>query len=56
MVGYDLDLDLPAVIPSPDHVASDNEYDNIVNGNMETCVAFNLTSCHGGLKVSVRFL
>ena len=54
-VGYDLDLDLPAVIPSPDHVTKDTDYDTIVDGNQETCATVTQTTlCHDGLKVSVH--
>ena len=54
-VGYDLVLDLPSVIPSPDHVTKDTDYDTIEVGNQETCATVNQTTlCHDGLKVSVH--
>ena len=42
-VGYEFDLDLPAVLPAPDLVSNDN-YTHLVDDNQETCVEISSTS------------
>ena len=50
-VGYDIDLDLPSIIPSLDMVSSGNSYVELQDGNLETCVGVSATTCSIGLKV-----
>ena len=51
-VGYGLDLDLPSIVPSPDLVSNGNDYMELIDGNLATCVQPNMTSCGMEMKVS----
>ena len=49
-IGYDIDLDLTSVILSPHTVSNGNDYSELTDGDLETCVQLGEMSCHG-LKV-----
>ena len=50
-VGYDLDLEVLPVIPHPDLVSNGNDYTELVDGNLATCVVVEPMACHAGQKV-----
>ena len=52
--GYGLDLNLPSVVPSPDLVTNGNDYMELVDGSLATCVLPNMTTCDMEMKVSSR--
>ena len=50
-VGYDIDLNLPSILPAPDLVTNDNNYTNIIDGDPATCEQIPEISCGIGFKV-----
>ena len=50
-VGYNTDLDPPFIIPSPGVVSNGNNYVELQDGNLETCVGVSATTCSISLKV-----
>ena len=56
-VGYDLELEVMPLIPYPDLASDGNDYMELVDGNLATCVVVEVRSCSVGLKVtdSIRF-
>ena len=52
-VGYDLDLSLTPIISSPDVLVSNgnNDYSELLDGNLATCVHLNQTWCDVAVKV-----
>ena len=50
-IGYDIDLNLPSILPAPGLVSNDNNYTNVVDGNLATCVQVSEVSCDIGFKV-----
>ena len=52
-VGYDLDLNLTPIISSPDVLVSNgnNDYSELLDGNLATCVHLNQTWCDVAVKV-----
>ena len=51
-VGYGLNLNLPSIVPSPDLVTNGNDYMELIDSNLATCVQPNMTSCSMKMKVS----
>ena len=51
-VDYDLDLEVLPVIPHPDLVSNGNDYLELVDGNLATCVVVEVRSYSDGLKVT----
>ena len=43
-----------SILPAPDFVSNDNNYDNLLDGNMTTCVQLPHVSCGFGFKVCYR--
>ena len=50
-IGYDIDLNLPSILPAPGLASNDNNYTNIVDGNLATCAQVSEVSCDIGFKV-----
>ena len=52
-VGYDLDLSLTPIISSPDVLVSNgnNDYSELLDGNLATCLELNQTWCDVAVKV-----
>ena len=55
-ISDDLDLSLPSVILSTDHVSNEDVYNELIDGNLATCIVLKSISCPAALKVSVKYV
>ena len=55
-IGDDLDLILPLVIPSHDVASNEDDYNELIDGNLATCIVLKSMSCPAALKVSVKYV
>ena len=51
-MGYDLDLEVLPVIPHPDLVSTGNDFVELVDSNLATCVTMETIACSVGMKVT----